>query len=123
MLSRTKLLPPSLIVAAVRALAEKSPLSNGTGSGLLPDVTDVRDISVQIAKNVIQQAVKEDLAQEADIPTDDAELEEWIREQMWEANYRPLKLVDGHDADAFARGEAGAASYQRTGSINWTARL
>ncbi|KAL5450831.1 hypothetical protein PMIN07_001360 [Paraphaeosphaeria minitans] len=122
-LSRTKLLPPSLIVAAVRALADKAPISNGTGSGLLPDVTDVRDISVQIAKNVIQQAVKEDLAQEKNIPSDGGELEEWIREQMWEANYRPLKLVEDHEADAFARGEAGAASHRRTGSVNWTARL
>lgn len=123
MLSRTKLLPPSLIVAAVRALADKSPISNGTGSGLLPDVTDVREISVEIAKNVIQQAVKENLAQEKDIPADDAELEEWIREQMWDAKYRPLKLVESNDADAFARGEAGAASHQRMGSFNWTARL
>ncbi|KAL1596570.1 NAD-dependent malic enzyme, mitochondrial [Paraconiothyrium brasiliense] len=122
-LSRTKLLPPSLIVAAVRALADKAPLSNGTGSGLLPDVTDVRDISVHIAKNVIQQAVKEDLAQEKGIPTDDAELEEWIREQMWDASYRPLKLVEPEKANAFARGEAGAASHQRMGSFNWTARL
>lgn len=122
-LSRTKLLPPSLIVAAVRALAAKAPISNGTGSGLLPDVTEVREISVQIAKNVIQQAVKEDLAQEKDIPTDDAELEEWIREQMWDAKYRPLKLVEDHEADAFAKGQAGAASHQRTGSFNWTARL
>ena len=121
-LSRTKLLPPSLIVAAVRALAAKSPISNGTGSGLLPDVTDVREISVQIAKNVIQQAVKEDLAQEKEIPTDDADLEEWIREQMWDAEYRPLKLVKHHEADTFARGEAGTAS-NRMGSFNWTARL
>lgn len=122
-LSRTKLLPPSLIVAAVRALAAKAPISNGTGSGLLPDVTDVRDISVQIAKNVIQQAVKEDLAQEKDIPTEDADLEEWIREQMWDAEYRPLKLVEDHEADAFARGEAGTGSHKRMGSFNWTARL
>ncbi|KAK3215508.1 hypothetical protein GRF29_8g253391 [Pseudopithomyces chartarum] len=107
-LSRTKLLTPSLIVAAVRALAAKSPISNGTGSGLLPDVTDVREISVQIAKNVIQQAVKEDLAQEKDIPTEDADLEEWIREQMWDAEYRPLKLVKDHEGDTFARGEADA---------------
>lgn len=122
-LSRTKLLTPSLIVAAVRALAAKSPISNGTGSGLLPDVTDVREISVQIAKNVIQQAVKEDLAQEKDIPTEDADLEEWIREQMWDAEYRPLKLVKDHEGDTFARGEAGTASQNRMGSFNWTARL
>jgi malate dehydrogenase (oxaloacetate-decarboxylating) len=81
-------------------------------------VTDVREISVQIAKNVIQQAVKEDLAQEKDIPADNSELEEWIREQMWDANYRPLKLVRDHEADAFARGEAGSASHQRTGNFN-----
>ena len=86
-------------------------------------MTDVREISVQIAKNVIQQAVKEDLAQQKDIPTDDAELEEWIREQMWEANYRPLKLVEDDQADAFAKGEAGAASHQRKANFNWTARL
>ena len=107
----------------MRALAAKAPISNGTGSGLLPDVTDVREISVQIAKSVIQQAVKEDLAQVQDIPTDDADLEEWIREQMWDAEYRPLKLVEDHEADTFARGEAGTASHKRMGSFNWTARL
>ena len=115
-LSRTKLLPPSLIVAAVRALASTAPVLNGTGSGLLPDVTDVRDISVQIARNVIQQAVKEDLAQEKDIPTDDADLEEWIREQMWDAEYRPLELVEEHKASAFARGEVGTGSHRREAS-------
>ncbi|KAF1979001.1 malic-domain-containing protein [Bimuria novae-zelandiae CBS 107.79] len=122
-LSRTKLLSTSLIVAAVRALAAKAPISNGTGSGLLPDVTDVREISVQIAKNVIQQAVKEDLAQEKEIPTNDADLEEWIREQMWDADYRPLKLVEEHEADTFAKGEAGTASHKRVGNFNGTARL
>ncbi|KAF2790238.1 malic-domain-containing protein [Melanomma pulvis-pyrius CBS 109.77] len=116
-LSRTRLLPPSLIVAAVKALASTAPVLTGTGAGLLPDVTDVREISVKIAKNVIQQAKEEGLAQEKNIPTNDADLEEWIREQMWDARYRPLKLVEDDEATAYARGEAGIASHRRVGSF------
>lgn len=104
---------PALLVAAVKALAAAAPVLNDKGDGLLPDVEDVREISVQIARNVIKKAVEDDLAQEKDIPTDDAELEEWIREQMWKAEYRPLELVEEHVADAYARGEAGTASGQR----------
>ncbi|KAF2711928.1 hypothetical protein K504DRAFT_374851 [Pleomassaria siparia CBS 279.74] len=117
-LSRTRLLPPSLIVAAVKALASTAPVVKGTGDGLLPDVTDVREISVQIAKNVIKQAVEEGLAQENNIPTDDARLEEWIREQMWDARYRPLELVSEDEATAHARGEAGTASHKRVGKFD-----
>jgi malate dehydrogenase (oxaloacetate-decarboxylating) len=84
---------------------------------LLPDVTDVREISVQIAKSVIKQAVKEELAQEKEIPGDDADLEEWIREQMWDAEYRPIALVDRDEATAFAKGEAGTGSHQREASF------
>jgi malate dehydrogenase (oxaloacetate-decarboxylating) len=89
----------------------------GKGAGLLPDVTDVREISVKIASNVIKQAVEEGLNQEKNIPTDDADLDEWIREQMWDARYRPLKLVNEDEADAHAKGEAGTASHQRLASF------
>lgn len=89
----------------------------GTGSGLLPDVTEVREISVQIAKKVINAARDEGLAQQKDIPTNDADLGEWIREQMWDAYYRPLKLVGEEDATAHARGEAGPASHRRAASF------
>ena len=112
-LSRTRLMTPPLLVAAVEALASAAPVLNNSGAGLLPDVEDVREISVQIAKNVIKKAVEEGLAQEKGIPTDDADLEEWIREQMWEAEYRPLKLIKHDSANAHARGEAGTASGQR----------
>jgi malate dehydrogenase (oxaloacetate-decarboxylating) len=104
---------PALLVAAVKALASAAPALNNKGAGLLPDVEDVREISVQIAKSVIKKAVEDDLAQEKNIPNNDADLEEWIREQMWNAEYRPLKLVEEHRADAHARGEAGTASGQR----------
>lgn len=93
-LSRTKLMSTSLLVEAVKALAKQAPALQDPNAPLLPDVTDVRDISVEIAAAVIKQAVKEGLNQEEDIPGDDALLREWIREQMWEPRYRTLVRSD-----------------------------
>lgn len=107
-LCRARLITSSMLVAAVKALAAEAPILKDPNAGLLPDVVDVREISVKIAKGVIKQAVKEGVAQERDIPTDDEELEEWIREQMWKPVYRPLRKVGSHEADRAARGEAGA---------------
>jgi malate dehydrogenase (oxaloacetate-decarboxylating) len=104
---------PALLVAAVEALAAAAPVVTGSGSGLLPDVEDVREISVQIARNVIKKAVEDDLAQEEHIPKDDKDLEEWIREQMWNAEYRPLELVEKQGANAHAKGEMGPGSQHR----------
>jgi malate dehydrogenase (oxaloacetate-decarboxylating) len=115
-LCRTKLLPPSLIVAATKALATQAPALKDPKAGLLPDVTDVREISVQIARAVIRAAEKENLNQEKDIPDDDGELEEWIREQMWDPRYRTLKKVEMNTATAIAKGMAGTGSAQRGAS-------
>jgi malate dehydrogenase (oxaloacetate-decarboxylating) len=79
-------------------------------AGLLPDIEDVREISVLIAKAVIKEAVKEGLAQQEEIPEDDQVLEDWIREQMWEAEYRKLIKVDTEVASAHAKGEVGTGS-------------
>lgn len=108
-LSRAKLLSDKMIVAAVKALAEQSPALQDPDKGLLPDVVNVREISVNIARAVIKQAVEEGLATEKGIPENDEDLEEWIREQMWDAVYRPLNLVDRAKASRTARGELGIA--------------
>ena len=79
-----------MLVAAIKVIAEKSPALQNPAKGLVPDITDVREISVQLAKAVIKKAVDEGLAREKDIPGDDGELEEWVREQMWEPQYRQL---------------------------------
>lgn len=89
-LSRSKLLSDKMLVAAVKALAAQSPALKDPDKGLLPDVTQVRDISVKIAMAVIKTAVDEGYAQRENIPKDDEELEEWVRVQMWEAQYRDL---------------------------------
>lgn len=89
-LSRSRLLSDKMLVAAVKALAAQSPALKDPSKGLLPDVTDVRKISVKIAMAVIKTAVEEGSAQRENIPRDDEELEEWVRVQMWEAKYRDL---------------------------------
>ncbi|OKL60622.1 hypothetical protein UA08_04082 [Talaromyces atroroseus] len=90
-LSRTRRLSVKMVVAASKALAAKAPALQDATKPLLPDVEDVREISVNVAKAVVQQAVQEGLAQEQGIPGNEDELEEWIRAQMWEPKYRSLK--------------------------------
>jgi malate dehydrogenase (oxaloacetate-decarboxylating) len=96
-----------MLLAGTKALAAQGPAMKDPKAGLLPDVKDVREISVQVAKAVIKQVVEEGLNEEEDIPTDDKELEEWIREQMWEPEYKPYKRVDKEGASKHAKGEAG----------------
>ncbi|KAJ9633376.1 NAD-dependent malic enzyme, mitochondrial [Knufia peltigerae] len=107
-LSRAKLITPEMLVAAVKALAAQAPALKDPDAGLLPDVTNVREISVKIAAAVIKQAVQDDLAQETNIPTDDGELDAWVREQMWKAEYRQLKKVSKAEADREALGVLGS---------------
>jgi malate dehydrogenase (oxaloacetate-decarboxylating) len=112
-LCRAKRLSDGMLVAAVKALAAQSPALKDPTAALLPDVVDVREISVKIATAVIQTAVKESLAQQEGIPEDEGELSEWVREQMWRPEYRPLKKVAAEQASRHARGEMGIATEGR----------
>ncbi|PGG97196.1 malate dehydrogenase (oxaloacetate-decarboxylating) [Blastomyces parvus] len=91
-LSRARLLSDKMLVAASKALTAQSPALHDPNKPLLADIEDVRDLSVKVAKAVIETAVEEGLAQQEGIPSgaDGNELEEWIRVQMWRAEYRPL---------------------------------
>lgn len=89
-LSRSRLVSKKMLVAAAEALKARSPALEDPNKPLLPDVEDVREISVDIAAAVINCSVSEGHAQEEGIPSEAAELKEWIRAQMWEAVYRPL---------------------------------
>ncbi|KAJ5249915.1 hypothetical protein N7489_000325 [Penicillium chrysogenum] len=93
-LSECRLVSKKMLVAAVKALKARSPALKDSDKPLLPDVQDVRDISVDIAAAVILCAVEEGLAQAEAIPTIDSDLREWIRIQMWEAEYRPLVYTE-----------------------------
>ena len=104
-LCRASRVTDKMLVAAVEAVAEMGPALKDETAPLLPGVAVVRDVSVRVARKVIQSAVEEGVATEDEIPTEVEELEEWIREQMWRPEYRPLKPVQMAGASRLARGE------------------
>lgn len=104
-LCRARLVTDRMLVAAVRALSELSPALRDPRAPLLPGVEDVRPVSVRIAREVVLTALDEGVATEKDIPTDPAELDDWIREQMWNAEYRPLRRVLRRTASRKAKAE------------------
>ncbi|UNI23286.1 Malate dehydrogenase (oxaloacetate-decarboxylating) [Purpureocillium takamizusanense] len=120
-LSRASRLTDRMLVAAVRAVADMSPARADPTAPLLPDVREVRAVSVRVACGVIRAAVDEGLATEEGIPPaiDSEEdgkedrLEEWVREQMWEPRYRPLRRVGMEGATRAARGEL-----RKAGTVN-----
>ncbi|KAJ3502589.1 hypothetical protein NM208_g16696 [Fusarium decemcellulare] len=115
-LSRSKHLTDRMLVAAVEGVASLSPALKDSTAPLLPDVTSVRDVSVRIARNVIQAAMKDGEATQEGIPEKEEELEGWIKEQMWNPAYRPLKFVKMEGATRAARGELKrAGTVHRTG--------
>ncbi|KAI0509133.1 malic enzyme [Xylaria bambusicola] len=104
-LSRARLLTDKMLVAAVRGVADLSPALRDPTAPLLPGVEAVRDVSVRVAREVIRCAVREGVATVRDIPAEDADLEDWIAEQMWEPVYRPLKRVELDGASRLAKAE------------------
>ena len=104
-LSRASRVTDKMLLAAVQGVAELGPVLEDDTAPLLPGVDVVRDVSVRVARKVIQAAVEEGVATEGDIPEEDGELDEWIREQMWDPVYRPLKYVDKDGASREAKGE------------------
>ncbi|ROW04860.1 hypothetical protein VMCG_04741 [Cytospora schulzeri] len=106
-LCRAKLVTDRMLVAAVEAVAEMSPALKDDTAPLVPGVDAVRDVSVNVARKVIRAAEKEGHATEEGIPSNDEDLKEWIREQMWNPVYRPLKYVNPMGASRQAKGELG----------------
>jgi malate dehydrogenase (oxaloacetate-decarboxylating) len=104
-LCRAKLLTDKMLVAAVHGVAGLSPALKDDTAPLLPDVEEVRKVSVRVAREVIKAAVEDKVATEQNIPDNDDELEEWIREQMWDPVYRPLKRVEPESASREAKAE------------------
>ena len=105
-LSRARLTSDRMLIKAGEALASLSPALKDPDKALLPDVADARKLSLHIAIAVIKAAVEEGLAQAEGIPSDDKELEAWVKAQMWEPVYRDLKLVQP-EAGRHAQGELG----------------
>lgn len=86
---KARLISDEMLMAASNALASASPLAN-TGTGeLLPPLTQIADLSRQIAYAVARVAMEQDLALEM---TEEA-LQESINRHFWRPEYRPYKRV------------------------------
>lgn len=107
-LARSRLVTDRMLVAAVRGLSDLSPALADDTAPLLPGVEQVRDVSVRVAREVIRAAAEEGVATEDAIPSGDSadgELDGWIREQMWDPVYRPLRRVEPEGASRAAKAE------------------
>ena len=92
--SRATKLSDTLIVAGEEALANLSPALNDPDDALLPDLHDVRDISIKVAAAVARAAQIEGLAQAQGLPEDVEKIEEILRDQAWEPLYRELRAKE-----------------------------
>ncbi|ODV75577.1 malate dehydrogenase (oxaloacetate-decarboxylating) [Cyberlindnera jadinii NRRL Y-1542] len=108
-LSRAKIISDKMISAAVDQLASLSPLSKDPKAGLLPPLEVINDTSAKVAAAVILQALDEGLARIEDevqpgkdeyvtVPRDFDACVEWVKQQMWKPEYRPMvKVEHRHD--------------------------
>lgn len=63
-LARARTISPSMLMAGVHALSSLSPALTNPEASLLPDLADVRDVSVYVAAAVVRQAVADGNAQD-----------------------------------------------------------
>ena len=77
----------SMFMAAAKALAAMSPAHNDSSGNLLPPVTELREISIAVARAVAIQAIKEGLT--PDVADD--EIDAAIAAKMWTPRYLPYR--------------------------------
>ncbi|KAI3404230.1 MAE1 [Candida oxycetoniae] len=103
-LARTTKITDEMISAAVEALSDMSPKLNDPKAGLLPDITEIHDVSAHVATAVVLQSLKEGTAQvEGEkipddgyvrVPTEYNACLKWVKSQMWKPEYMPLIKVE-----------------------------
>ncbi|GAC22587.1 NAD-dependent malic enzyme 1 [Paraglaciecola mesophila KMM 241] len=87
--AKASLISDEMLMATSAALANASPLANGTAQELLPPLTGIAQLSKKIAFDVGKVAQKQGLALEVS----DEILSERIEGNFWQAEYRPYKRV------------------------------
>lgn len=95
-LSQATYITKNMIAACVDSLASQSPILTDSNGGLLPSVSNIREISAKIATSVVQQAIKDGVNRvpAEDIPESYDECLLWVKSQMWKPEYRPIRRVD-----------------------------
>lgn len=78
-----------MLMAGVHALASLSPAIDHPEASLLPDLADVRAVSVKVAAAVVRQAVEDGNATDQEtveiVKEGGQVLEDYIKSRMWDA--------------------------------------
>jgi malate dehydrogenase (oxaloacetate-decarboxylating) len=85
--ARARLVTDGMIAAGARAVSEMSDLAN-PGAPLLPMVSNLREVSAQVAARVVQQAIDDGVAR-----TPPGDIEAAVQKAMWQPKYPTLKVV------------------------------
>jgi malate dehydrogenase (oxaloacetate-decarboxylating) len=85
---RAKKVTDKMFMIAAKAVANCSPTQKDPNANLLPCLTDIREVSFQVAVAVAQEAINEGISAFTPEP---GKLAEHIRSFMWQAEYIPYK--------------------------------
>jgi malate dehydrogenase (oxaloacetate-decarboxylating) len=77
----------AMFMVAGKAVAEMSPAATDNQGRLLPPISQLREVSMAVAKAVARQAQADGLA----VPSDGSVLDKRIEESVWEPRYRPYR--------------------------------
>lgn len=78
-----------MFIATAEALANMSPAITGKGTGLLPAISEMREVSIILAIALAKQARDEGLTDNLT----DAQIEQMVRDKMWEPAYKEYVLA------------------------------
>ncbi|WP_395340105.1 NAD-dependent malic enzyme [Ningiella sp. W23] len=87
--SKARLISDEMLMAASNALADASPMANNGSGELLPPLTEITQLSKDIAFAVAKVAMKQELA----LTLSDEMLRARIEGNFWKAEYRAFKRV------------------------------
>lgn len=86
---KAKRVTDAMFLAAAKAIAACSPAYDRAGANLLPPLKDIRKVSLEVAKAVAKIAVQEGSC----LVLSDSEIEEKIKEEMWQPAYLPYEKI------------------------------
>jgi len=86
---KTRRVTDGMFIATAKALAAMSPELKTAGAGLLPPISEMRDISYKLAVAFAKQARDEGLTEKLT----DAEIEKLVQDKMWAPTYQEYVAV------------------------------
>ncbi|MDJ0739758.1 MAG: NAD-dependent malic enzyme [Gammaproteobacteria bacterium] len=94
-LGRCSRVSDAMIIASAFALAEYTDRHYRALDRIFPPISDLREVSLEVAASVLAAAVRDGSATRDDIPADDfVTLREYIRSRAWQPAYLPYVLAD-----------------------------